>query len=493
MEEQKTVQMNPRESAEDFGMSRAEVPPCAGECADCADHAPDAPSKAIYNVIDVRFRDGGKTYFFDPRGYVFRPGTPVVVDTSRGPEYGVCVVGNHNVRASEIVLPLRPALRRATAYDQHIAAENREREKRALVICQQKIAELGLDMQLVSAECAFDGSKLLFFFTSDGRVDFRELVRILASTFHMRIELRQIGVRDKAKMVGGLGICGRPFCCREFLDDFEPVSIKMAKTQNLSLNPTKISGTCGRLMCCLKYEQETYEDLMEHAPKPESLVDTPDGRGVVLEANLLRQSVRVRMEDQPDTVGTYKNDEIAVLRVGKPKKNDPPIPKDYAPISSQPKPRFSDLPAENPPKLDPVILCSDPSSATEAEPTPEQPEENPLFGRKRHRRDGEQKAKQDGVKEKKAEQPKDRKKAKQEGARKPEQGRKPEPTKQPAEPRQSGEPKNGAEPRQSGEPKQPAEPGNSSQRPDSGKSGKPRYRRGYRRKKPRAPGADPAE
>ena len=193
-------------------------------------------------------------------------------------------------------------------------------------------------MQLVSAECAFDGSKILFFFTAEGRVDFRELVKDLASAFRTRIELRQIGVRDKAKMVGGLGVCGRPFCCKEFLDDFQPVSIKMAKTQNLSLNPTKISGTCGRLMCCLKYEQEAYEDLIKTAPKAESFVDTPDGRGTVIEVNLLRQSVKVRMEDHPETIGSYKNTDIYIIRNGKARKNDPPIPKDLAPISSRPRP-----------------------------------------------------------------------------------------------------------------------------------------------------------
>ena len=188
-------------------------------------------------------------------------------------------------------------------------------------------------MQLVSAEHAFDGSKILFYFTADERVDFRELVKNLASVFHTRIELRQIGVRDKAKMVGGLGICGRPFCCATFLDDFQPVSIKMAKTQNLSLNPTKISGTCGRLMCCLKYEQEAYEDLIRNAPKAESFVDTPEGRGTVTDIDLLRQRVKVRMEDSPETITWFANADIAVLRSGKAKKNDPPIPADLAPIS----------------------------------------------------------------------------------------------------------------------------------------------------------------
>ena len=192
-------------------------------------------------------------------------------------------------------------------------------------------------MQLVSAECAFDGSKLLFFFTADERVDFRELVKNLASVFHTRIELRQIGVRDKAKMVGGLGICGRPFCCASFLDDFQPVSIKMAKTQNLSLNPTKISGTCGRLMCCLTYEQDAYEDLLRTSPKAESFVDTPEGRGTVTEVDLLRQRVKVRMEEHPEEIHVFPNAEIAVLRNGKAKKNDPPIPADLAPISGSGK------------------------------------------------------------------------------------------------------------------------------------------------------------
>ena len=205
-----------------------------------------------------------------------------------------------------MVTPLRSVLRLATAEDEKTLARNRSEEKRAYEICQQKIAEHALDMQLVSAEYAFDGSKILFFFTADERVDFRELVKNLASVFHTRIELRQIGVRDKAKMVGGLGICGRPFCCSSFLDDFQPVSIKMAKTQNLSLNPTKISGTCGRLMCCLKYEQEAYEDLLRTAPKTESFVDTPEGRGTVVEVDLLRQRVKVRKQDAPDTISVFQ-------------------------------------------------------------------------------------------------------------------------------------------------------------------------------------------
>jgi len=284
-------------------------------------------------VVDIQFRPGQKIYFFDPAGLQLKAGDHVIIDTARGPEFGYCAGGNHRIPEKDVVSPLRCVLRVATFQDERIAAENRQREKRAFEICLQKIEEHQLDMQLVSAEYAFDGSKILFFFTADERVDFRELVKNLASVFHTRIELRQIGVRDKAKMVGGLGICGRPFCCASFLDDFQPVSIKMAKTQNLSLNPTKISGTCGRLMCCLKYEQDAYEDLLRTSPKAESFVDTPEGRGTVVEVDLLRQRVKVRLEDQPESVVSFANEEIAVLRSGKAKKNDPPIPADLAPIS----------------------------------------------------------------------------------------------------------------------------------------------------------------
>ena len=290
---------------------------------------PDAPVE----VVDIQFRPGQKVYFFDPDGTVFRPGDHVIIDTARGAEFGICAGGNHTIPFRDVVAPLRKVLRRTTPQDEKIVADNRAKEKRAYDVCLQKIADHQLDMQLVSTEVAFDGSKILFYFTADERVDFRELVKNLASVFHTRIELRQIGVRDKAKMVGGLGICGRPFCCASFLDDFQPVSIKMAKTQNLSLNPTKISGTCGRLMCCLKYEQDAYEDLIRTSPKMDSLVDTPEGRGTVVEVDLLRQRVKVRMEENPETVTQFANADIAVLRSGKARKNDPPVPADYAPIS----------------------------------------------------------------------------------------------------------------------------------------------------------------
>ena len=291
------------------------------------------------SVVDIQFRPGQKIYYFDPAGKEYATGDHLIIDTARGAEYGICTAGNHTISAKEVVAPLRPVLRKASQQDERTVENNRKTEEKAFAVCMDMIREQQLDMQLVSAECAFDGSKILFFFTADERVDFRELVKNLASTFHTRIELRQIGVRDKARMVGGLGICGRPFCCATFLDDFQPVSIKMAKTQSLSLNPSKISGTCGRLMCCLKYEQDAYEDLIKNSPKADSLVDTPEGRGTIVDIELLRQRVKVRMEENPETVMSFKNDEIAVLRSGKAKKTDPPIPDDLAPISGNKKPR----------------------------------------------------------------------------------------------------------------------------------------------------------
>ncbi|MBQ8769215.1 MAG: stage 0 sporulation family protein, partial [Oscillospiraceae bacterium] len=226
-------------------------------------------------VVDIQFRPGQKVYYFGPAGLKLHAGDHVIIDTARGPEYGICTAGNHRIPEKDIVSPLRCVLRIATKQDEAVIEENRKKEAAAFNTCAKMIEEQGLDMQLVSAECAFDSSKIIFFFTADERVDFRELVKNLASTFHTRIELRQIGVRDKAKMVGGLGICGRPFCCASFLDDFQPVSIKMAKEQGLSLNPVKISGTCGRLMCCLKYEQNVYEELIRITPRVGAVVTTP--------------------------------------------------------------------------------------------------------------------------------------------------------------------------------------------------------------------------
>ena len=268
-------------------------------------------------VISVKFKNRGKVYFFDPHGIAVRTGEKVVVETSRGLELAECVQGNHAVPDETVVQPLRSLARIATKDDLRIEEINHRREKEAFSICKQKIAEHGLDMKLVDVECSFEGNKTMFFFTSDGRVDFRELVKDLASVFRNRIELRQIGVRDEAKMLGGLGICGRPFCCSQFMEDFVPVSIKMAKTQSLSLNPTKISGTCGRLMCCLKYEQAAYEEALKHLPKNDSFVQTPDGPGNVSDVNVLKETVHVRLDEKPDSPKCYHNCEVCVLRNGK--------------------------------------------------------------------------------------------------------------------------------------------------------------------------------
>ena len=263
-------------------------------------------------VISIKFRGRGKSYYFDPAGVSAVPGDKLVVETSKGMELGDCCEGNHTVEDSRVVQPLRPVIRKATEDDLRVAAINREREKEAMVICAEKIVKHGLEMKLVDVECSFEGNKILFFFTADGRVDFRELVKDLAGVFRTRIELRQIGVRDEAKMLGGLGICGRPFCCSQFLEDFQPVSTKMAKTQSMSLNPAKISGTCGRLMCCLRYEQEAYEDLVRHVPKNGAFVETTEGYGNVVQVNLLRQQVKVRLDGAADgAISVFPADEIA--------------------------------------------------------------------------------------------------------------------------------------------------------------------------------------
>ena len=271
-------------------------------------------------IIAVRFKSGGKEYYFSPNGLKFEAGQGVIVETSRGMEIGECVKANSMVDETELLAPLRPVVRAATPEDYKAVERNKEKEDKAFAICQEKIAQHGLDMKLVEAQYSFEGNKVIFFFTSEGRVDFRALVKDLAGAIHARIELRQIGVRDEAKMLGGLGICGPPFCCAQVLDEFQPVSIKVAKTQNLSLNPTKISGTCGRLMCCLKYEQDAYEDLVKHAPKMDSFVETPDGVGTVSSVNLLRQKVNVRLEEDPETPRCYHNCEVCVVRSGKGKR-----------------------------------------------------------------------------------------------------------------------------------------------------------------------------
>ncbi len=270
-------------------------------------------------VIGVRFRNVGKLYYFDPLDYAIQKGDRVVVETARGTECGDVGVGIHEVDDTLIVKPLKAVVRLATEQDVQTFEANREKERNAFAVCQKKIREHNLDMKLVDVEYTFDGQKILFYFTADGRVDFRELVKDLAGVFRTRIELRQIGVRDESKLLGGVGICGKPFCCSTFLFDFQPVSIKMAKEQGKSLNPTKISGTCGRLMCCLKYEQDVYEELARNIPRNGTLVQTPDCKGVVIDGAVLAQTVKVRCEENGDTsVRVYDAADIKVLQKPQP-------------------------------------------------------------------------------------------------------------------------------------------------------------------------------
>ena len=254
----------------------------------------------MVKVVGVRFRNAGKIYYFGPGKLDIHAGMHVIVETARGVEMGTVMMEPKGVSEEDVIQPLKPVIRIATEADEKTVAKNREKEKDAFRICLEKIAKHKLDMKLVNVEYTFDGGKILFYFTADGRVDFRELVKDLASVFRTRIELRQIGVRDEAKMLGGFGICGRPFCCKTFLGDFQPVSIKMAKEQGLSLNPVKISGTCGRLMCCLKYEQDAYEHLLRHTPKVGALVETREGRGTVIENNLITGILKIRLDRRPD-------------------------------------------------------------------------------------------------------------------------------------------------------------------------------------------------
>ena len=279
----------------------------------------------MIEVVSIKFKNRGKCYYFSPRGLDVKTGAKVIVETSKGLEIADCIRGNHSVMDTAVVQPLRPVLRIATKDDLRIAQLTVQREKEAFEICQKKIAEHGLDMKLVDVECNFEGTKTLFFFTSDGRVDFRELVKDLAGIFRNRIELRQIGVRDEAKMIGGIGICGRPYCCSQFLDDFQPVSTKMAKVQSLSLNPAKISGSCGRLMCCLRYEQEAYEDLVKKVPKQGAFVETKDGFGTAVQVNLLRQTVKVRLDGDTEDLRLYKPNELIAVPGGRPRDGETPV------------------------------------------------------------------------------------------------------------------------------------------------------------------------
>lgn len=398
-------------------------------------------------VISVKFKNRGKSYYFAPNGKTVRTGEQVIVETSKGLEIADCARGNHMVEDTAVIQPLRPVVRVATKDDLRVAEINKQREKEAYEICRKKIAEHGLDMKLVDVECNFEGNKTMFFFTSDGRVDFRELVKDLAGIFRNRIELRQIGVRDEAKMLGGLGICGRPFCCSKFLNDFQPVSTKMAKMQSMSLNPSKISGSCGRLMCCLRYEQEAYEELVKNVPKQGAFVETPTGYGIVTQVNLLRQLVKVKLDGEgEDTLRTFRAVEVATVPGGRPKDGDPlPSVLKYVPAPE---------PEEEPEDewAIPELLISD-----TVEEKPEKPENTKKNRNRRNRRGGRSRTKSEG--EKPAAQPKPKTeeekqpvkakpKPKRGGGNKPRTGDKPKTESTPAQPKpqqKSAEPKEGGD------------------------------------------------
>ena len=267
----------------------------------------------MVEVIGVRFKNVGKVYYFEADNHKAKSGDKVIVETARGIELGEVVLANFEIEDNAITQPLKKVLRKATSEDIKKAESNKKKEAEAFKICVEKIREHKLDMKLTDVEYSFDGSKILFYFTADGRIDFRDLVKNLAFVFKTRIELRQIGVRDEAKMIGGLGICGRPLCCSTFLGEFAPVSIKMAKEQSLSLNPTKISGTCGRLMCCLKYEEAAYHDLLKKTPRPGALVKTPEGKGQVVDTSLLRGNVKVKME-KDEMIKVFHTSELKTLK-----------------------------------------------------------------------------------------------------------------------------------------------------------------------------------
>lgn len=265
------------------------------------------------NIIGIRFKSAGKVYYFDPCGTECKKGDMVIVNTSRGTECGEVVIAGKQIDEEEFKSKLKPIMRTATEEDMKTFEENKKREQQAFKICEEKIAAHKLNMKLVDVECTFDNSKMLFYFTAENRVDFRALVKDLAFIFRTRIELRQIGIRDQAKMIGGLGVCGRPYCCSEFLGDFQPVSVKMAKEQGLSLNPTKISGACGRLMCCLKYEQDGYEQLLKVTPKVGATVKTAEGKGTVVDVNLLTGRLSVKIE-KSDAVISCLKDDVKIIR-----------------------------------------------------------------------------------------------------------------------------------------------------------------------------------
>ena len=296
-------------------------------------------------VIGVRFKKAGKVYYFDPCDFWPKPGQNVVVETARGIEFGEVVTSPRSVNDQQIVAPLKKVVRLATEEDEQRAEYNAQREEEAFRVCQEKIARHKLDMKLVSVEYTFDNSKIIFYFTANGRVDFRELVKDLAGVFKIRIELRQIGVRDEAKMLGGLGSCGRHICCGAFLGDFQPVSIKMAKEQNLSLNPSKISGLCGRLMCCLKYEQDTYEQTLKRVPRVGKDIVTPDGVGVLTEINAIRERVKVRI--RVDDEDNFEVREYSMDDVRKPGPNDAPAIRQQPRQERKPQGKKTPIPAES--------------------------------------------------------------------------------------------------------------------------------------------------
>ncbi len=271
----------------------------------------------MYTVVGVRFKKAGKIYYFEPSEDNYETGQPVIVETARGIEYGFVEIPQKQVDEKELVLPLKKVIRIATEEDTKKNEQNKLQEKEAFDICLEKIAKHNLDMKLVDVEKTFDGNKIIFYFTSSGRVDFRELVKDLAAVFRVRIELRQIGIRDEAKMLNGIGVCGRTLCCATFLSDFHPVSIKMAKDQNLSLNPTKISGICGRLMCCLKYEQDVYEELIKDLPKEGDIIATDEGEGEVLSVSVLKRTIKAAIRPEPNKepqVGYYAPEEIRIVK-----------------------------------------------------------------------------------------------------------------------------------------------------------------------------------
>ena len=388
-------------------------------------------------VIGVRFKNMGKVYYFDPNSEKFSADDHVVVETARGVECGEVAMANRDVADDSIVQPLKKVIRKATKDDLRRVAENELKAKNAFTQCEKKIAERGLEMKLVDVEYTFDNSKILFYFTADGRVDFRELVKDLAGMFRTRIELRQIGVRDEAKMIGGLGICGRPFCCSKFLNDFQPVSTKMAKIQSMSLNPSKISGSCGRLMCCLRYEQEAYEELVKNVPKQGAFVETPTGYGIVTQVNLLRQLVKVKLDGEgEDTMRTYRAVEVATVPGGRPKDGEPlPSVLKYVPAPE--------------PEEEPEDEWAIPEMIV-SEPTEEKPENAKRNRNRRNRRGGKNRSKPEGDKpaaqskpkaDEEKQQVKAKPKNKRSGGNKPHTGSdKPKTEKTPAQPRPQQKP-----------------------------------------------------